>query len=229
MRLKGTERLVLKASALVAAIGLALICAFAVVDHADDYASANAARAHAQTPTIKALATATVLPPTPTRTPTPIPTPTPSAMPTRLVIPNIDVDAPVVEVGQRLEDSALVWETADHAVGHYVGTAMPGQKGNIFLAGHIRHPTEGNVFARLPEIPELLDRGVRVTATLYTADGTYEYVAVRAYVVEPTRTDVMAPTSDAILTLMTCVPDWVFDHRLIIICRPPLRLAPPAS
>jgi sortase A len=228
MRLRRTEHLVLKAGALVAAIGLAVVFAIAAVNHADDSASASAARGHTQTPTAQAFASPTP-PPSPTDTPTRVPTPTPSAVPTRLVIPSIDVDAPVVELGQEEQDGVLVWETADHAVGHYVGTAMPGQKGNIFLAGHIRHPTEGNVFARLPEIPELMDSGVRVTATLYTADGPQDYVAVRAYVVEATRTDVMAPTSDEILTLMTCVPDWVFDHRLIIICRPPLRLVPPAS
>ncbi len=212
----------------VRALRLALImlaCSLAVVDCADDSGSASAALTRSETVTSHIVASATALPPT--RTATCIPTPTPSAVPTRLVIPSIGVDAPVAEVRPEMHDGVPVWGSADHVVAHYSGTAMPGQKGNVFLAAHIRHPTEGAIFARLPEVPDLLERGVRVTATLYTADGIYEYVAVEAFVVEPTRVDLMAPTSDEILTLMTCVPDWVFSHRLIVICRPPLAIGGP--
>lgn len=152
----------------------------------------------------------------PTATPTPE-APAPSAL--RIVIPAINVDAPVVEVGILQKDGKSVWETADHAVGHHSNSLRPGEGGNIVMSGHIRHPREGNVFARLPDIPGMLERGEVVTVTLYTADAQYDYRVVETKVVEPTELSVLDPTPEETLTLITCVPDWVFDHRLVVICK----------
>ncbi len=74
--------------------------------------------------------------------------------PSRLVIPSIGLDAPVVEVGITVENGKPVWETAAFAVGFYRGSALPGTRGNTVMAGHISSPVskKGDIFRRLPEV-----------------------------------------------------------------------------
>ncbi len=131
-------------------------------------------------------------------------------------IPSIEVDSPVVEIGIKEERGVLVWETAKWAAGHHGGTANPGQRSNIVLSGHIRSITrnEGNVFNRLPE----LDLGDSVV--LYTDEGEHRYRVVDWRIVTPYQIDVMAPTPGEQLTLITCYPDWIFTHRLVVTAVP---------
>ncbi|MBI2305152.1 MAG: class D sortase [Chloroflexi bacterium] len=135
---------------------------------------------------------------------------------TQILIPSIGVDSKVVELGVRIEDTMVVWETADHAVGHHQGTAQPGEKGNIVMSGHISSPLkgEGDVFRRLPEI------GLGDEVIIDTQAGQHRYRVVETQVVLPTDTWVMAPTPQETLTLITCVPDWVYSHRLIVTAKP---------
>ncbi|MBI4300910.1 MAG: sortase [Chloroflexi bacterium] len=140
---------------------------------------------------------------------TPVPT---GHLATRIVIPSIGVDSPVVELGTKIKDGELVWETANRAVGHYKTTANPGAPGNVVMSGHISSPVsnEGEVFKNLPNI-KLEDE-----ITVYTDAGRHLYQVVKKEVVKPTRTDVMDPTPRPTLTLITCVPDLVYTHRLIV-------------
>ncbi len=141
-------------------------------------------------------------------------------LPTRLVIPAIALDARVVEVGIVIEDGKPVWETAAFAVGYHRGTALPGEKGNTVMAGHISSPVshKGDVFRRLPE----LRIGDRVEVYTAARRVTYEVMEIR--VVSPTAVEVMDPTPDATLTLITCYPDRVYTQRLVVVA----KLVPPA-
>jgi LPXTG-site transpeptidase (sortase) family protein len=153
---------------------------------------------------------------TPTPEPTPDSEPEPEATveelpsPFWIVIPSLDVDSKVVEVQTEVRDGEIIWRTASHAVGHHKGTADPGEKGNMVLTGHIRNLTEGMVFNRLPEIQP----GDEVY--VFSESGRFVYQVVRTQVVLPTQTNVMDSTPDATATLITCVPDWVYSHRLIV-------------
>jgi len=109
-------------------------------------------------PTPVPTATDTPLPPSPTFVP-PTATPTtatavPSSTPlpvlpgtapefpaTRLVIPTLEIDAPV-EVAP-IRDG--IWDVSDleQSVGHLQGTSSPGETGNVVLAGHITLPPDG--------------------------------------------------------------------------------------
>lgn len=148
----------------------------------------------------------------------PASSPLPSAE-VRLVIPAIQVDSPVVHVGQEMVDGVLTWERPKFAVGHLAGTAQPGEQGNAVMAGHILTLGEGSVFRRLPEIPSLLEQGLPVGIWVYTPQGTYLYWAQETLVVEPEDTWVVEPTSEPTLTLITCVPSWNPTHRLVVIAR----------
>lgn len=147
--------------------------------------------------------------------------------PDRIVIRSIGLDAKVVDVGATVQDGKAVWETAAFAVGFYRNTAMPGQPGNAVLAGHISSPVshKGDIFRHLPSVRI----GDQVDVYLATdgpgGDTKVSYVISQLNVVQPDATQVMGPTSDATLTLLTCYPDNVYTHRLVVVGK---LLKPPA-
>jgi sortase A len=130
-----------------------------------------------------------------------------------VVIPSIALDAKVVEVGIVVEDGKPVWDTAAFAVGYYRGTALPGERGNTVLAGHISSPVskKGDIFKRLPEVRI----GDRVEVFVGERHVVYEIDAVK--LVSPSAVEVMNPTPDATLTLITCYPDRVYNKRLVVV------------
>lgn len=105
----------------------------------------------------------------------------------RIEIPDAGVSAIIVE---GIDEAAL-----RNAVGHVPNSALPGESGRIALAGHrdtffrgLRQVKPGDV--------------VRLT----TSTDVYEFRITRAEVVKPDRVDVIAPTSEGSLALITCHP-----------------------
>jgi sortase A len=142
---------------------------------------------------------------------------TPGQPATHIRIPSIEVDAKIVELHVIKDPQGeLVWETADHAVGHHVGTAQPGEPSNVVMSGHISSPVrhEGNVFGKLPELK------VGETVEVDTTQGTFSYRVVDRKLVEPTEVSVMYPTDHPVLTLITCFPDLIYSHRLVVTAEP---------
>jgi sortase A len=129
-----------------------------------------------------------------------IPTPGPQA-PTRLVIPAIGVDVPVVE-----GDGS---EQLKKGAGHHVGTANPGERGNCFISGH--NDIFGEIFRDLEKL-ELEDEII-----VYAGAQPFHYRVRAKRIVEPDDVSVMYPTSTPVLTLMTCYPYLVDTHRLAVI------------
>jgi sortase A len=85
--------------------------------------------------------------------------------------------------------------TLRRAVGHITGSALPGQQGNVVIAGH-----RDTFFRPLRNIHK--DDEI----TLTTLNGTYRYRVDSTQVVEPEDTEVLDRSDDAILTLVTCYP-----------------------
>jgi len=109
----------------------------------------------------------------------------------RIEIPRIGVSA-IVREG---DDDA----TLGLAVGHIPGTARPGERGNMALAGH-----RDSFFRALRHI-RLHD-----TIRIRTAGRRYEYLVDSTEVVAPDETRPLDPTGDAVLTLVTCYPfGWI--------------------
>jgi LPXTG-site transpeptidase (sortase) family protein len=134
----------------------------------------------------------------------------------RVIIPRLGVDSPVTELGTKLVDGELVWDTPKFSVGHHQGTAQPGEPGNAVFSGHISSPlsNEGNVFSRLPEV-RLGDE-----ITVVTPETVITYVVTETKVVDPTHVEVMDPTPEPRATFITCYPDWVYTHRFIVVAKP---------
>jgi len=129
-----------------------------------------------------------------------IPTPGPEA-PTRVVISAINVDALIVE-GDLPEQLKL-------GVGHHLGSANPGERGNMVLSAH--DDIYGEIFRRLHEL-ELGDEVV-----VYAGDQPYRYLVTAKQIVEPTEVRVLASTTKPVATLITCYPYMVDTHRVIVI------------
>jgi sortase A len=129
-----------------------------------------------------------------------IPTPGPEA-PTRIVIPALSVDALIVE--------GDTWEQLKLGVGHHLGTADPGERGNLVLSGH--NDIYGEVFRHLDKL-ELGDEVV-----IYAGAQPYRYIVKAKQIVEPAEVSVMASTTKPVATLISCYPYMVDSHRIVVI------------
>lgn len=149
-----------------------------------------------------------VLPPTATDTPSPTATPTidpESLLPTRLRIPVMFLDSDVHEVTVNLGQ----WQVSPMDVGHHEGSGNPGQAGNVVLAGH--RDINSALFRDL----DRLQPGDEVFVS--NSLGEYRYVVQESFEVSPSDTEVMAPTDDKRVTLITCTPIGIDTRRLIVV------------
>lgn len=133
-------------------------------------------------------------------TPQPVPTPGPEHA-TRIVIPAIGVDHPVVEGDD--------WEALKRGVGHTPWSANPGQAGNCVLSAH--NDIFGEIFRRLPDM-ELGD-----DIFVHTSTQVYHYVVKATRIIEPDQVEVMYPTNHPVLTLISCYPYLVDNKRVVVI------------
>ena len=92
---------------------------------------------------------------------------------THIKIPSIDVDSEITNLSILDLGDSRKYETPAHVVGRIPEASNPGEVGNTWLFGHLESPIrgEGNVFRRLPEIPEILNNGDPVYVTLLNAEG----------------------------------------------------------
>ena len=136
---------------------------------------------------------------------------------TRISIPAIELEAEVQELGiQDLGDSRQ-YETPNRVVGHIPDTANPGEAGNNWLFGHLQSPiwNEGSIFRDLPRIPEILKTGQRVYVVLQGQAGSYLYEVYETDVVHQDDL-ILHSTYQANVTLVTCVPAFTYDYRLLV-------------
>ena len=101
---------------------------------------------------------------------------------------------------ERLGVSVIVMEgtsgkTLRRAVGHIAGTGLPGQPGNVGIAGH-----RDTFFRPLRNI-----QGGDII-TLTTPRDMYRYRVVSTEIVDPDNVAVLNPDRNEILTLVTCYP-----------------------
>ena len=128
-----------------------------------------------------------------------MPQPEPSAAPKGPPAAVVDGLIGRIEI-PRLLLSAVVAEGVDkitlrRAVGHIPGTALPGQAGNVGLAGH------RDTFFR-----SLKDVKIKDEVQLSTLAGNFNYEVESLRVVDPDNVGVLAPSGRNVLTLVTCYP-----------------------
>ena len=139
------------------------------------------------------------------------PPPFDATSPAKLVIPKIEVNAPVA---WNVDDSLLNQKLLE-GVAHYKGTPLPGERGNVFITGHSSYYSwvrsdYKDVFALLDK----LDVGDKIY--LQYNQKTFTYSVASSKVVSPDKMEVSNSTADYTLTLMTCVPIGTNLNRLVV-------------
>lgn len=147
--------------------------------------------------------------------------------PVRLHLPAVGIDTKVVPVGWDMipapngQGMKAEWQVADFAVGHHQGSANPGEPGNVVLSGHVDY--KGEVFR------ELYNSTKGDEVIMYTEKGQYLYVITDIMLVKEVGVSeeqkkrnaaYMNLTPDPTLTMITCWPYGIDDHRLIVIAKP---------
>lgn len=122
--------------------------------------------------------------------------------PQQIIAPSIGLDSQIIEVF--VVDG--VWQVADYAVGYHHGTALPGETGNLVMAGHAG--LRGGVFAQLGS----LSQGDELWVV--SSGWRYLYTVREIKSVWPHQVEVMNPTSTPVLTLITCTA-WD-TQRLVV-------------
>lgn len=146
-------------------------------------------------------------------TPTPAPPPPVDLRPTRVTIPAIGVDSTIVEVF--LQDGT--WQVADYAVGYHNGTGIVGTS-NMVLAGH--KGVRGAVFRDLEQVQP----GDEIVIT--AAGQHFQYRVRTTGNVWPSQVEVMFPTQQPQVTLLTCT-NW--DTQRFVVVADFIGAAPDAA
>ena len=118
----------------------------------------------------------------------------------RLVIPKLGVDMTMYE-GIRLT-------TLDHGPGHWPGSALPGQPGNVVVGGH--RTSKHRVFRNVDD----LVAGDQIIFS--DANGEHVYLVNRVEIVDPTAVWIINPTETPTATLFACHPPGSTRQRIVV-------------
>jgi sortase A len=118
----------------------------------------------------------------------------------RLLIPKIGVDMALYE-GIRMT-------TLDYGPGHWPGTAMPGEIGNVVVGGH--RTSKHKVFRH---VDQLVAGDEIVFSMPY---GEITYIVNRVEIVDPTAIWIIDPTETPTATLFACHPPGSTRQRIVV-------------
>jgi sortase A len=100
------------------------------------------------------------------------------------------------------------WEQLRKGVGQHVGTANPGQVGNLVLSAH------NDIFGELFKDLDELQAGDEIRVSTATREFTYRVTETQ--IVQPTDVSVMEATSRPTVTLVSCYPYLVDNQRIVV-------------
>ena len=141
--------------------------------------------------------------------------PLPERPATRIVIPTMDLDAPVT-LSPIVNQTWKVDHLGTDLVGHLEGTASPGAPSNVVLAGHVT--VAHNVYGPFAGLGQL-QQGDSII--LYVGSQAYTYIVDYRQLVDRTDVQIAYPTDTARVTLITC-SNWsdemgAYQQRLIVV------------
>jgi sortase A len=185
--------------------------------------ASNASAPTTSTPsTVATSAPNTTVAPT-TAAPTPLPPTTPAPttlapLPVPAPVPNPDTVEPVIEVGRieipKIGVAMTMFEgvtdaTLDLGPGHWPGTALPGQLGNVVVAGH--RVSEHAVFRY---VDQLVPGDEIVISNVFGGSATY--VVTGTEVVDPTAVWIIDQQRAHTATLFACHPPGSTAERIVV-------------
>jgi sortase A len=132
----------------------------------------------------------------------------------RLIIPKINVDVPVV-YDIKTYDEAEIQAGLERGVVHYNNTSVPGQAGNNVIVGHSSNNFfNGGKYKFAFVLLERLEMGD--TFIMHYEGERYIYRVNNKVVIEPDDFSVVQPTATPSATLITCTPPGTSWKRLAI-------------
>lgn len=96
----------------------------------------------------------------------------------------------------------------DHGPSHWPGSAMPGQAGNVVIAGH--RTTKTKPFLDIDK----LAKGDKII--FRTNDGEFAYEVTETLVVVPRDLWIIDPTPESTVTLFACHPKGSARQRYVV-------------
>jgi len=144
-------------------------------------------------------------------------------MPDRLLIPSIDLDTTVRDLGwsSRVDESERIfseWDVAAYAAGWHKNSAQLGEGGNVVMSGH------NNIFGAVFRELDQLKQGNEIE--VISGDVRYTYKIDKVMIVPEKRAtdeqrrenaEWIAPFDDDRLTLVSCWPRDDNTHRIIVV------------
>jgi sortase A len=115
-------------------------------------------------------------------------------------IPRLNLLAPMFE--------GVTLTTLNHGPGHWPGSAMPGHRGNVVVAGH--RTSHSRPFRHL----ELLVPGDEVT--FIRTEGNYVYTVMATEIVTPDALRIIDQTDNYTATLFACHPVGSTRQRIVV-------------
>lgn len=136
--------------------------------------------------------------------PTPVAPPAESAVEPadevgRIEIPKLGIDMAFFE--------GVTLSTLDRGPGHWPGTALPGQPGNVVIAGHrVSHTRPFRYIDKLTDGDQVI----------FTVGGKrFTYAVTGTEIVKPDRIDIVNQTPQATATLFACHPPGSTQYRWV--------------
>ncbi len=117
-----------------------------------------------------------------------------------IAIPKLGIDTPLLE-GIRLT-------TLDNSPGHWPGSAMPGEVGNVVVAGH-----RTSHDAPFRDLDQLVAGDV---VEFTTAPGLINYTVTGTQIVDPDAIWIVDPTNTPAATLFACHPPGSTRQRIVV-------------
>jgi LPXTG-site transpeptidase (sortase) family protein len=136
--------------------------------------------------------------------------------PGKLSIPRLKIQVPLIWS----QDVASFENDLTHGVIHYPGTAMPGERGTIYVSGHSsdyiwKKDAYSQIFTQL----NVLQAGDDVFVEVYGLDGktyAFRYQVTGKHVYDPADQAQFAPSTSSQLNLSTCWPIGSTKSRLVV-------------
>lgn len=135
-----------------------------------------------------------------------------------LLIPSLDINAPIIPDVNGADQNAY-FKALENGVAQLKGSSKPGDGSNIFIFGHssfywYKPGDYKKIFVNLEDIK------IGDEIIIWYREKEYKYKVTVTKVVSPREVDVLQPTSQEQVTLMTCVPPGTTLKRFIVIAKP---------
>jgi sortase A len=157
------------------------------------------------TSTTSTSTTTTVAPTTTEPLPVPAPAPDPRAKEPKVEVAGIEI--PAIGVQKTMYEGVSL-TVLDIGPGHWPGTAMPGHRGNVVVAGH--RTSHDRPFRNI----DALVPGDEVVFT--TLEGRFVYEVTRTEVVTPDAIWIIDQTDGFTATLFACHPPGSTKERIVV-------------